>query len=164
MWLPVDYNEDVGYGHAAYDESSSNIFYSEITYVTQYSGEVGDEEQKERIDMTKYNTSSDIFDLLIGNIDTELFSGYSYSLKDYSVEAIETKEINGVEMTKFEGSITVYNDLLEMDYTYPVVAYGIKASETPVLICCIDRTKEQNRHAYYVDKIDEIAATFRDAE
>ncbi len=138
--------------------------YSEVIYVTQYSGEVGDEEQLERIDMSQYNDSTNIFELLIGNIDHELYGGMGESLVDYSVEIIDTKETNGVEMTKFEGEIKTYYKYTQKEYIYPVVAYGIKSNKTPILVCCIDRTKDSSRHEYWVEKIDDVVSTFKDGE
>lgn len=164
--LLPDYNTEKGYGYASYEAVDGKLsrVTSEVIYVTQYSGEVGDEEQLERIDMSQYEDSTDIFDLLIWNIDHELFSAMGENLIDYSVEIIETKEINGVEMTKFEGEIkTFYVDLKE-EYTYPIVAYGIKSSKTPVLVSCIDRTEDFSRHEIWVDRIDDVVSTFQDAE
>lgn len=155
------YHTEAGYGYVSYEGDMS---FSEVIYITQYSGEVGDQEQSERIDMSEYEDSTDIFDLLIGNIDLELFGGRGFSLVDYDVEAIETQEINGVEMTKFEGTLTAYYKYVDENYTYPIVAYGIKSAKTPILVCCIDRTKDRSSHETWVDKIDVMISTFQDGE
>ncbi len=161
-----DYNTEAGYGYTSYEaiDGKLNRVTSEVIYITQYSGEVGDEEQLERIDMSKYEDSTDIFDLLIWNIDHELYAGMGENLVDYSVETVETKEINGVEMTKFEGEIKTYYVDMDQEYTYPIVAYGIKSSKTPILVSCIDRTEDFSRHEIWVDKIDAVVSTFQDAE
>ncbi len=155
------YNIAMGYGYVSY-EGEMNC--SEVIYVTQYSGEVGNEEQLERIDMSKYGDSTDIFDLLIWNIDHELYAGMGENLIDYTVEIVETKEINGVEMTKFEGEIKTYFKYTDEELTYPIVAYGIKSSKTPILVSCIDRTEDSSSHEIWVDKIDDVVSTFKDGE
>ncbi len=156
-----NYNEALGYGFASYEGDMAR---SEVIYITQYSGEVGDEEQLERIDMSQYGDSTDIFDLLIGNIDAELFGGSYYILLNTDVEVIETKEINGVEMTKFEGTMTAYHEYVQQECVYPIVAYGIKSSKTPILVSCIDRTEDSSSHEIWVDKIDDVVSTFKDGE
>ena len=164
--LPSDYNETSGYGYVSHEAYNGELSLtrSEAVYITQYSGEVGDEEQLERIDMSQYEDSTDIFDLLIGNIDDELFSSSYYSLVNTNVEIVETKEINGVEMTKFEGTLTAYHEYVQQECTYPIVAYGIKSSKTPILVSCIDRTEDSSRHEIWVDKIDDVVSTFKDGE
>ncbi len=161
-----DYNTEEGYGYVSYEavDGKLNKVTSEVIYITQYSGEVGDEEQLERIDMSKYGDSTDIFDLLIWNIDHELYAGTAENLVDYSVETVETKEINGVEMTKFEGEIKTYYKYTDEEIIYPIVAYGIKSSKTPILVSCIDRTEDFSRHEIWVDKIDDVVSTFKDGE
>lgn len=170
VYLPNAYNQTEGYGYASYVpkinyEGETDISDCERIYITQYSGDVGDDRQKERIDMTQYEDSTDIFDLLISNIEIELWAGLGYLLEDYSVEILETKEINGIEMTKFQGVLNVGYDLSpDWKWTWNITAWGIKAEGTPVLICAIDQTEEQSEHEYWAEKIDEIAATFRNAE
>ena len=164
MWLLPYYNEDLGCGHASYEAVNGELdpIYCEAIYITQYSGEVGDDVQKDLIDMTQYTDSTDIFDVLIKNIDHEFFGATVWSLVEYSVEVVETKEVNGLEMTKFEGTITADHRYEDDNRTFPVVAYGIKAKDTPVLVMCIDKTKDQSRHEIWVDKIDILVDTFRD--
>ncbi len=161
-----DYNTEEGYGFASYEAVDGKLDRprSEVIYITQYSGEVGDEEQLERIDMSQYEDSTDIFDLLIGNIDHELYAASGYSLVGSDVSIVETKDVNGIEMTKFEGTITAYQKDVQQEFSFPIVAYGIKSSKTPILVSCIDRTKDSSRHEYWVDKIDDVVSTFKDGE
>ncbi len=156
-----NYNTAMGYGFVSYEGDMSR---SEVIYITQYSGEVGDEEQLERIDMSQYEDSTDIFDLLIGNIDHELYAASGYSLVGSDVSIVETKDVNGIEMTKFEGTITAYQKDVQQEFSFPIVAYGIKSSKTPILVSCIDRTKDSSRHEIWVDKIDDVVSTFKDGE
>ena len=153
-------NSRIGYGHIA-KEAYGSTFRSEAclnVFVTQYSGDVGAEEEQELIDMSQYHSSADIFQVLSPLIQHQFFSGHSTKEISYDVDTLETTTINGFEMTKFEG---------EMDYvdawgeiTYPIVAYGIAGTETPVLVCCIDLTEDQSRYADWVDKIDEVVSTY----
>lgn len=155
--------KDAGYGAAYYE---IDRYDTELIYITKYSGEV-DEEQKERIDMSQYEDSTDIFDLLIDNIYYDYYKSYPTEIVNYEVDIIETKEINGYEMTKFEGKLdTVSYPGKKWEYkkTYPIVAYGIKANTVPILVCCIDQTEDSSRHEYWVDKIDDIVSTFREEE
>lgn len=167
VYLPKAFNQTEGYGYSAHvpkinSTEQTDISDCEVIYVTQYSGEVGDDEQKERIDMSQYEDSTDIFDLLIGNIEHELWAGLGFLLEDYSVEILETKEINGIEMTKYQGVLNVGYDLSEdWKWTYHITAWGIKAEGTPVLICAVDTTEEQSEHEYWAEKIDDIVETFR---
>ncbi len=158
--LPDGENSTIGYGHIA-KEAYGSTFRSEAclnVFVTQYSGDVGAEEEQELIDMSQYHSSADIFQVLSPLIQHQFFSGHSTKEISYDVDTLETTTINGFEMTKFEG---------EMDYvdawgeiTYPIVAYGIAGTETPVLVCCIDLTRDQSRYADWVDKIDEVVSTY----
>lgn len=150
---------------AAYLER--DLWASELIYITKYAGDVGDEGQKERIDMSQYEDSTDIFDLLIDNIHYDIYDGYNKEVVNYEVDILETKEINGYEMTKFEGKLYTVTDRgknWEYEAAYPIVAYGIKADTVPILVCCIDQTKDSSRHEYWVDKIDDIVSTFREGE
>ncbi|HIW81417.1 MAG TPA: hypothetical protein H9742_07865 [Candidatus Acetatifactor stercoripullorum] len=158
--LPGRENSTVGYGHVAKEQYEGGFRSAAClnVFVTQYSGDVGAEEEKELIDMSQYHSSADIFQVLSPLIQHQFFSGLSVKEISYDVDILETTTINGFEMTKFEG---------EMDYvdawgeiTYPIVAYGIAGTETPVLVCCIDETEERSRHADWVDKIDEVVSTY----
>lgn len=169
MWITnIEYGS-VGYGYQCLGTAEEK---TEKIYITQYSGEVGDERQLEEIDMSTYQSSEDIFDLLAPNINPEIFDtkGFGYTMSDYSVEIIETKEVNGVQMTKFEGIMNVVFDASEAGFTdienyeYPFVAYGIAAKNTPVLVTCIDQSEDQRYHEEWLTKIDELVATFKDAE
>lgn len=164
--------KDIDFGFELYitghDDSpvvGNGLFYEEphasceMIAITKYAGDVGDHEQKERIDMSRYKDSTDIFDLLIANISEEYFYG---GLDVYDMPAIETKVINGYEMTKFEGTVTFYADGYEGGEVCPAVAYGIKAKSTPVLVCCVDRSDNKDRHAYWVNKIDDVVSTFKE--
>lgn len=168
MYIQQDYSEQLGWGYVAYTGDGSDKIYASSIYITEYAGDVGDDEQKEIIDMSKYNDSSDIFELLLPNLKIEYLKfAIGYELENYSVDTGETKEIAGVEMTKFEGKLDVVADPgeeWERKHTYPIVAYGIKTKKTPVLICCVDRSKDSSRHEYWVDKIDDIVSTFKDGE
>lgn len=155
-----------GYG-AAYLELNS--WDSELIYITKYAGDVGDEEQKERIDMSQYEDSTDIFDLLIDNLNYDFYDWIPMEIVNYEADIIETKEINGYEMTKFEGKLDTVSDPgkeWEVQYTYPIVAYGIKGDKVPILVCCIDQTlyQEDSNHEYWVEKIDDIVSTFQETE
>lgn len=165
--------KDIDFGFELYitghDDSpvvGNGLFYevphnscSEMIAITKYAGDVGDDEQKKRIDMSRYKDSTDIFDLLIANISEEYFYG---GLDVYDMPAIETKVINGYEMTKFEGTVTFYADEEQDGEVCPAVAYGIKAKSTPVLVCCVDCSDNKDRHAYWVNKIDDVVSTFKE--
>ena len=158
--LPDGENSSVGYGHVAkeaYGSSFDGVRCEQI-FVTQYSGDVGAEEEQELIDMSQYHSSADIFQLLSPLIEEQYFYGFGFNEIIYDIETLETTTINGFEMTKFEGQINFVDDW--GGAIYPVVAYGIAGSDTPVLVCCIDRTKDQSRHADWVDKIDEVVSTY----
>lgn len=161
------FHRDAGYGDAYLERDT---WASELIYITKYAGDVGDEGQKERIDMSQYKDSTDIFDLLIGNIYDDIWDYYDIEIVNYEVDILETKEIHGYEMTKFEGKLDTLRDRgtnWESKKTYPIVAYGIKANTVPILVCCIDQTDQINdssRHEYWVDKIDDIVSTFREGE
>ena len=158
--LPDGENSSVGYGHVAKEQYGSQFdrVRCEQIFVTQYSGDVGAEEEQELIDMTQYHSSADIFQLLSPLIEEQYFYGFGFNEIIYDIETLETTTINGFEMTKFEGQINFVDDW--GGAIYPVVAYGIAGTETPVLVCCIDRTKDQSRHADWVDKIDEVVSTY----
>lgn len=169
MWITnIEYGA-AGYGYECLGEAKED---AEKIYITQYSGEVGDERQLEEIDMSSYQSSEDIFELLVPNFNPEIFDtkGFGYTMTDYSVEILETKEINGVQMTKYEGILNVVFDFSEggfseiTNYEYPFVAYGIAAKNTPVLVTCIDQSEDQRYHEEWLTKIDEMVATFKDAE
>lgn len=164
--------KDIDFGFELYitghDDSpvvGNGLFYEEphssceMIAITKYAGDVGDDEQKERIDMSQYEDSTDIFDLLIANISEEYFYG---GLDVYDMPAIETKVINGYEMTKFEGTVTFYADEEQDGWVFQAVAYGIKAKSTPVLVCCVDCSEAKDRHAYWVNKIDDVVSTFKE--
>ena len=158
--LPDGENSTVGYGHVAKEQYGSQFdrVNCEQIYVTQYSGDVGAEEEQELIDMSQYHSSADIFQVLSPLIETQYFSGRAFTEISYDVDILETTTINGFEMTKYEGQICYVDSLGEI--IYPFVAYGIAGTETPVLVCCIDRTEDQSRHADWVDKIDEVVSTY----
>ena len=158
--LPDGENSSVGYGHVAkeaYGSSFDGVRCEQI-FVTQYSGDVGAEEEQELIDMSQYHSSADIFQLLSPLIEEQYFYGFGFNEIIYDIETLETTTINGFEMTKFEGQMNFVDDWGEV--VYPVVAYGIAGTETPVLVCCIDRTEDQSRYADWVDKIDEVVSTY----
>ena len=157
--LPDGENSSKGFGHVAKEAYGTfNNAACLNVFVTQYSGDVGAEEEQELIDMSQYHSSADIFQVLSPLLEHQFFSGQGFSEIIPEVESLETTTINGFEMTKFEGTITCSSEYVEV--TYPLVAYGIAGSETPVLVCCIDRTKDQSRHADWVDKIDEVVSTY----
>lgn len=177
--------------HAAFWSTEYGNKLKETYYlmITKYSGDVGDEEQKERIDMSQYKDSKDILDLLIGNFASEKCyyeeeideSKKDYCrIVDYDVEILETKEINGCEATKFEGTLTYeykfsYSEDLDT-YTICYVAYGIKTKQTPVLLLLthylsLDYLAEDQVEAVIEaykagqrDYLDEIVASFREGE
>ncbi len=164
--------KDIDFGFELYitghDDSKvvgNGLFYEEphaeceMIAITKYAGDVGDAEQKARIDMSRYKDSTDIFDLLIANISEEYFYG---GLDAWDMPVIETKMINGYEMTKFEGTVTFDADDDEYRKVYQAVAYGIKAKSTPVLVCCVDQSENKDRHAYWVNKIDDVVSTFKE--
>ena len=158
--LPDGENSSIGYGHVA-KEAYGSTFRSAAclnVFVTQYSGDVGAEEEQELIDMSQYHSSADIFQVLSPLLEHQFFSGLGYAEIIPEVETLETTTINGFEMTKFEGTVTCSNEYVEV--TYPLVAYGIAGSDTPVLVCCIDETEDRSRHADWVDKIDEVVSTY----
>ncbi|WP_318707997.1 hypothetical protein [Candidatus Acetatifactor stercoripullorum] len=162
--LPDDSNAAKGYGHVS-KEAYGNQFDRAAclnVFVTQYSGDVGAEEEQELIDMSQYHSSADIFQVLSPLLEHQFFSGEGLSEVIPEAEVLETTTINGFEMTKFTGQVTAVIDLgdSKYEYTYPLVAYGIAGSETPVLVCCIDRTDDQSRYADWVDKIDEVVSTY----
>lgn len=152
--------------------------------VTKYSGDLGDEEQKERIDMSQYQDSTDILDLLIGNVGSELTSypeDYPYNdawdviVTDYDVEILETKEINGCEVTKFEGTVTFESSYRKDDdepdvYTDWYTAYGFKTEKTPVLLLLrqnmdiIDEEYIEDVRQELRDDLELIATTFKEGE
>lgn len=168
-----------GFGYISIDGEEGNTELgreNEVLYITQYSGDVGDERQKDRVDMSQYTSSTDILDLLIKNMNIELFcfadvpSSGGFSLVDYSYDTLETSYINGVEMTKFEGEICVLFKGMESigvedrEYPYPFVAYGIKSSKTPILVLAYDTTPGSVMHEEWKSKIDDVVATFEDCE
>lgn len=81
--------KDIDFGFELYitghDDSpvvGNGLFYevphnscSEMIAITKYAGDVEDHEQKERIDMSRYKDSTDIFELLFVNISEEYFYG-----------------------------------------------------------------------------------------
>ncbi|HIW81416.1 MAG TPA: hypothetical protein H9742_07860 [Candidatus Acetatifactor stercoripullorum] len=158
--LPDGENSSKGFGHIAKEAygSSFDRVNCEQIFVTQYSGDVGAEEEQELIDMSQYHSSADIFQVLSPLIEAQYFSGRAFTEISYDVDILETTTINGFEMTKYEGQICYVDSLGEI--IYPFVAYGIAGTETPVLVCCIDRTEDQSRHADWVDKIDEVVSTY----
>ena len=162
--LPDGSNGSIGYGHNAKEAYGSQFDRAAClnVFVTQYSGDVGAEEEQELIDMSQYHSSADIFQVLSPLLEHQFFSGQGFSEILPEVEILETTTINGFEMTKFDGQVTAVIDLgdRKYEYTYPLVAYGIAGSETPVLVCCIDRTDDQSRYADWVDKIDEVVSTY----
>lgn len=168
MYIQEDYKSQIGWGYVAYVGDGSDTIYASGIYITKYAGDVGDDEQKEIIDMNKYTDSTDIFELLLPNLKIEYLQlEIGYELEDYSVDIVETKVIAGVEMTKFEGKLDVVADPgkeWERRHTYPIVAYGIKTKKTPVLVCFVDRSKDSIYHEYWVDKIDDVVSTFREGE
>ena len=158
--LPDDSNAAKGYGHVS-KEAYGNQFDRAAclnVFVTQYSGDVGAEEEQELIDMSQYHSSADIFQVLSPLLEHQFFSGLGYAEIIPEVETLETTTVNGFEMTKFEGTVTCSNEYVEV--TYPLVAYGIAGTETPVLVCCVDKTEDRSRHADWVDKIDEVVSTY----
>lgn len=164
MMLPSDACRDAGYGYQCWINGDNK---GEIVYITKYSGEVGDDFQKENIDMSTYSSTENIFDLLAANFEHESVIGGDYKLVDYNVETLETTTINGLEMTKFQGELDVVNDYIgETYYTFPIVAYGINTEKTPVLVCCIDRSSTdsdgESTHEEWITKIDDIVATFEE--
>ena len=158
--LPDGENSTVGYGHVAKEQYGSQFdrVSCEQIFVTQYSGDVGAEEEQELIDMSHYHSSADIFQVLSPLLEHQFFSGLGYAEIIPEVETLETTTVNGFEMTKFEGTVTCSNEYVEV--TYPLVAYGIAGTETPVLVCCVDKTEDRSRHADWVDKIDEVVSTY----
>ena len=158
--LPGRENSTVGYGHVAKEQYEGGFRSAAClnVFVTQYSGDVGAEEEKELIDMSQYHSSADIFQVLSPLLEHQFFSGLGFSEIIPEVETLETTTINGFEMTKFEGTVTCSSEYVEV--TYPLVAYGIAGSDTPVLVCCIDETEDQSRYADWVDKIDEVVSTY----
>ena len=161
--LPDGENSSKGFGHVAKEAYGTfNNAACLNVFVTQYSGDVGAEEEQELIDMSQYHSSADIFQVLSPLLEHQFFSGQGFSEIIPEVEILETTTINGFEMTKFTGQVTAVIDLgdSKYEYTYPLVAYGIAGSDTPVLVCCIDETEDRSRHADWVDKIDEVVSTY----
>ena len=158
--LPDGENSSKGFGHIAKEAYGSSFDRArcEQIFVTQYSGDVGAEEEQELIDMSQYHSSADVFQVLSPLLEHQFFSGQGFSEIIPEVESLETTTINGFEMTKFEGTITCSSEYVEV--TYPLVAYGIAGSDTPVLVCCVDKTDDRSRHADWVDKIDEVVSTY----
>ncbi len=158
--LPDGENRTIGYGHIAKEAYGSGFdsVRCEQIFVTQYSGDVGAEEEQELIDMSQYHSSADIFQVLSPLLEHQFFSGLGFSEIIPEVETLETTTINGFEMTKFEGTVTCSNEYVEV--TCPLVAYGIAGTETPVLVCCIDETEDRSRYEDWVDKIDEVVSTY----
>lgn len=161
LYKDIDYGFELYItGHADSGVVGNGLFFeeahngtSEMIAITKYTAE------NEQAKLIEYEDSSDIFDMLIGNISEEYFYG---GLDVYDMPAIETKTINGYEMTKFEGTVTFYADDEDGGEVCKAVAYGIKANSTPVLVCCVDRSEEQDRHAYWVNRIDDIVSTFKE--
>lgn len=164
LYKDIDYGFELYItGHADSGVVGNGLFYEEprnstceMIAITKYTAE---NEQAKLIETSSYENSSDIFDMLIGNISEEYFYG---GMDVYDMSAIETKTINGYEMTKFEGTVTFYADSDDGGEVCKAVAYGIKANSTPVLVCCVDRSEEQNRHSYWVNRIDDIVSTFKE--
>ena len=157
--LPDGENSSKGFGHVAKEAYGTfNTAACLNVFVTQYSGDVGAEEEQELIDVSQYHSSADIFQVLSPLLEHQFFSGQGFSEIIPEVEILETTTINGFEMTKFEGTVTCSSEYVEV--TYPLVAYGIAGSDTPVLVCCVDKTEDRSRYADWVDKIDEVVSTY----
>ena len=164
--MMMDYRHGTkGYGYRSYERVDGKLERGESgeLFVTQYSGDVGADKHIELCDISKYEDSTDIFDLLVPLLGTEALSGGE--VVDYTYEIVDTKEINGFEMTKFSGEINLYfKELIDKERTYPVVAYGVKGTKTPVLICFYDRTKDQSSIEEWMEKIDYVASTYKELD
>ena len=130
-------------------------------YVTQYSGDVGADDHKELCDISKYQDSTDIFDLLVPLVGTEWKNA---EITDYTYEIVETKEINGFEMTKFKGEIHTYQESIDSARIYPTVAYGVAGTKTPVFICFMDGSEDQSSIEEWMEKIDYVASTYKELD
>ncbi len=153
-----------GYGYRSYESVGGelNPGASGELFATQYSGDIGAEDHLELCDISKYKDSTDIFELLVPLLGAEAISGGD--ITDYTYETLETKEINGFEMTKFKGEITLHFRAVDMDATFPFVAYGVKGTKTPVLICFYDRTEDQSSIDEWMEKIDYVASTYKELD
>ena len=105
--LPDGENSSKGFGHVAKEAYGTfNNAACLNVFVTQYSGDVGAEEEQELIDMSQYHSSADIFQVLSPLLEHQFFSGQGFSEIIPEVESLESTTKNGFEMTKFEGTIT----------------------------------------------------------
>ncbi len=152
-----------GYGYRSYERVNGKLVMglSGELFDTQYSGDVGAEDHLELCDISKYEDSTDIFDLLVPLLGTEALSS---EVTDYTFEVLETKEINGFEMTKFKGEITIGDCTIDSVRNYPVVAYGVKGTKTPVLICFYDKTPDKISIDEWMEKIDYVASTYKELD
>lgn len=132
-------------------------------YIAEYSGDVENafsDWDKDNIDISTYEDSTDIFEILFPDVCNREFN--SDDDVEYTVEVVSTEQINGVEMTKFQGEV-VYSITDTSDETYPFVAYGIKGAKTPVLVFAYDTAQDGvSLYEDLVKIVDYMVTTYKD--
>lgn len=156
-------NVEAGYGFVSYENDADD---SRFIYITQYSGDIGDEEQKETLDLEFYEEAGCIgaIHTVFENIQSEILDDLGYEMADYAIDLGDLPIVNGQEMCEGAGWVCVQDVETGLDHNWPVVAYGIASEDTPIAIYYIDRSENFDNMDMMMEKIREIAATYQAAE
>ncbi len=156
-------NAKAGFGFVSYEKDTED---SRFIYITQYSGDMGDEEQKEILDLEFYEECGCIgaIDSVFDNIQREVLDDMGYTLLDYAIDLLDVPVVNGEEMCEGSGWLCVKHNETGMEYNWPVVAYGIANGDIPVMLSYIDTTDNFEETELMLEKIREVAATYQPAQ
>lgn len=145
--------------------------YRKNIHVTQYSGDFGYDWTTDVVDISKHKDSTDILEVLFPQFEREDIStlpgGTWYTNLEY--EILFTENINGIEMTKFQGTFERADRMFadEENSVYSFVAYGIDASQVPVLVIGYDTHSDIEEYGETFipelsETLDKMVKTFQD--
>lgn len=140
-------------------------------HVTQYSGDFGYDWTTGLVDISGHKDSTDILEVLFPQFEHEVLGVIPTSewYTNLKYDILSTETINGIEMTKFEGTFEradrSYAD--EENSVYSFVAYGIDASQVPVLVMGYDTHSHVEEYGETFipelsETLDKMVQTFKD--
>ena len=115
-------------------------------------------------DTTQFDTAEHaLAELHQDKVDGMLFNLFGNYVMDSSYTTTDC-EIDGLEAVRYEGTYTIgrHKDEPEKWQEVGVTGYCILGSQTPVLLCVIDRSEAQDKMEVLAAIMDEMAYTYED--